>query len=59
MLVLKPNVAILDEPDSGLDIDAVKSVAEAINKLMRYWGGSSCNYALCTDPQILVKIRSC
>src|SRR5438874_11832676 len=34
MLVLKPNAAILDEPDSGLDIDAVKSVAEAINKLI-------------------------
>jgi Fe-S cluster assembly ATP-binding protein len=34
MLVLKPNIAILDEPDSGLDIDAVKSVAEAINKLI-------------------------
>src|SRR5713101_2510985 len=34
MLVLKPIVAILDEPDSGLDIDAVKSVAETINKLI-------------------------
>jgi Fe-S cluster assembly ATP-binding protein len=34
MLVLKPNVAILDKPDSGLDIDAVKAVAEAINKLI-------------------------
>jgi Fe-S cluster assembly ATP-binding protein len=34
MLVLKPNLAILDEPDSGLDIDSVKSVAEAINKLI-------------------------
>jgi Fe-S cluster assembly ATP-binding protein len=34
MLVLKPNIAILDEPDSGLDIDAVKAVAEAINKLL-------------------------
>jgi Fe-S cluster assembly ATP-binding protein len=34
MLVLKPNIAILDEPDSGLDIDSVKSVAEAINKLI-------------------------
>lgn len=33
MLVLKPKVAILDEPDSGLDIDAVKAVAGAINKL--------------------------
>jgi Fe-S cluster assembly ATP-binding protein len=34
MLVLKPIVAILDEPDSGLDIDAVKAVAEAINRLI-------------------------
>jgi Fe-S cluster assembly ATP-binding protein len=34
MLVLKPYLAILDEPDSGLDIDAVKAVAEAINKLI-------------------------
>lgn len=34
MLVLRPNLAILDEPDSGLDIDAVKAVAEAINKLI-------------------------
>lgn len=34
MLVLKPNIAILDEPDSGLDIDAVKAVAEAINGLI-------------------------
>jgi Fe-S cluster assembly ATP-binding protein len=34
MLVLKPQIAILDEPDSGLDIDSVKAVAEAINKLI-------------------------
>lgn len=34
MLVLKPEMAILDEPDSGLDIDSVKSVAEAINLLI-------------------------
>jgi Fe-S cluster assembly ATP-binding protein len=39
MLVLKPTLAILDEPDSGLDIDAVKSVAEAINKLIRTGAG--------------------
>jgi len=35
MLVLKPELAILDEPDSGLDIDSVKSVAEAINLLIK------------------------
>jgi len=39
MLVLKPMVAILDEPDSGLDIDAVKAVAEAINQLMNTGAG--------------------
>ena len=33
MIVLRPKLAILDEPDSGLDIDAVRSVAEAINQL--------------------------
>jgi Fe-S cluster assembly ATP-binding protein len=39
MLVLKPNIAVLDEPDSGLDIDAVKAVAEAINKLIETGAG--------------------
>ena len=34
MLVLKPRFVILDEPDSGLDIDAVKLVADAINNLV-------------------------
>lgn len=33
MAVLEPKLAILDETDSGLDIDALKSVAEAVNKL--------------------------
>ena len=33
MLVLEPTLAILDETDSGLDIDALKVVAEGINQL--------------------------
>jgi len=33
MAVLKPKISILDEPDSGLDIDAVQSVAQAISKV--------------------------
>ena len=31
MAVLKPKISILDEPDSGLDVDAVQSVAKAIS----------------------------
>ena len=31
MTVLKPRVSILDEPDSGLDIDSVQAVAKAIS----------------------------
>lgn len=34
LAVLNPNIAILDETDSGLDIDALKAVSDGINKLM-------------------------
>ncbi len=33
MAVLKPQIAILDETDSGLDIDSIKFVSESINSL--------------------------
>lgn len=33
MAVLEPELAIMDETDSGLDIDALKIVAEGVNKL--------------------------
>jgi Fe-S cluster assembly ATP-binding protein len=33
MLMLKPSLAILDETDSGLDIDALKVVAKGVNRL--------------------------
>ena len=33
MLMLQPNLAILDETDSGLDIDALQSVAQGVNSL--------------------------
>ena len=35
MAVLEPKLAILDETDSGLDIDALKVVSEGVNKLKR------------------------
>jgi len=33
MAVLEPSLAILDETDSGLDIDALRTVAEGVNRL--------------------------
>ena len=33
MAVLEPTLAVLDETDSGLDIDALRIVAEGVNKL--------------------------
>ena len=33
MSLLEPKLAILDETDSGLDIDALKIVANGVNKL--------------------------
>ncbi|MEY4608598.1 MAG: hypothetical protein RL625_815 [Gemmatimonadota bacterium] len=35
MAVLEPKLAVLDETDSGLDIDALRIVAEGVNKLKR------------------------
>jgi len=35
MAVLEPRLAILDETDSGLDIDALRTVADGINRLHR------------------------
>ena len=35
LAVLEPKLAILDETDSGLDIDALRTVAEGVNQLRR------------------------
>ena len=35
MGMLKPDLAILDETDSGLDVDALRTVAEGVNELKR------------------------
>ena len=45
MLVLEPKLVILDEVDSGLDIDALKVVAEAVNSLKEK---TSCSVLLIT-----------
>lgn len=35
MAVLEPKYAILDETDSGLDVDAIKAVAEGVKKIVK------------------------
>ena len=35
MLTLNPKFAILDEPDSGLDVDAIKNIAEILNESIK------------------------
>ena len=35
MGILDPKLAVLDETDSGLDIDALRTVGEGINAIMR------------------------
>lgn len=50
MAVLQPQLSFLDETDSGLDIDALKTVAEAINTLH----GSEDSIVLVTHYQRLL-----
>jgi len=35
MGIIDPRLAVLDETDSGLDIDALRVVADGINRIMR------------------------
>ena len=35
MMMLKPRLSILDETDSGLDIDAMKTVANGLNSMRK------------------------
>jgi Fe-S cluster assembly ATP-binding protein len=52
MSFLKPKFALLDEIDSGLDIDALKQVAEAINSSFK---DISCGVILITHYKRLLK----
>ena len=38
LALLKPKIAILDETDSGLDVDALRVVAEGVNRFRRAAG---------------------
>ena len=50
MSILNPTLAILDETDSGLDIDALKIVANGVNKLK----SSSNSFIIITHYQRLL-----
>ena len=51
MLTLEPNLAIMDETDSGLDIDAMKIIASGINK----YRNSERSFLVITHYQRLLK----
>jgi Fe-S cluster assembly ATP-binding protein len=50
MAVLQPDLAIMDETDSGLDIDALRTVADGVNKLT----GSERGFLIITHYQRLL-----
>ena len=45
LLMLKPDLAILDETDSGLDVDAVRTVSKGIEEFQKNQQGSFDYYA--------------
>ena len=52
MAMLKPRIAVLDETDSGLDIDALKVVADGVQRARRPGHGRARHHALQADPQL-------
>ena len=52
MAMLKPRIAVLDETDSGLDIDALQIVAERRQGARRPGDGRARDHALPADPQL-------
>ena len=51
MYILKPSLVILDEIDSGLDVDSLKIVGEQV---MDYYKKESCGILLITHYQRLL-----
>ena len=51
--LLKPKIAILDETDSGLDVDALRVVSEGVNRYAEEaHGGSAADHALHPHPAL-------
>ena len=52
MAMLKPRMAVLDETDSGLDIDALKIVAGGVKELVGPYDGRARDHALPAHPRL-------
>ena len=52
MAMLKPKIAVLDETDSGLDIDALRIVANGVNTARRPGDGRARDHALPAYPRL-------
>jgi Fe-S cluster assembly ATP-binding protein len=58
MAVLAPKYAILDETDSGLDVDALKDVGECVNALRASEEGKDTGFLIITHyPRILQYVK--
>jgi Fe-S cluster assembly ATP-binding protein len=53
MAILKPDLAVMDETDSGLDVDALKTISESVDKVMR--GREKTGVLLVTHYQRILK----
>ena len=52
MAVLEPQIAVLDETDSGLDIDALRIVADGVNSLTGPNMGALDHHSLSADAEL-------
>ena len=59
MAILQPRLAVLDETDSGLDIDALKIVAEGVNRLRSPERVDDRHHALSTAARVHRARMSC
>lgn len=57
MAVLEPEIAIMDETDSGLDVDAVKIVAAGVNRMYESSGRQMGVLVITHYPRILKYIK--
>jgi Fe-S cluster assembly ATP-binding protein len=59
LAVLAPKYAILDETDSGLDVDALRAVGESVNALRKSEEGKQTGFLIITHyPRILQHIEA-